>query len=287
MISLSSIRTLFTEAWRTAASEPTLLMPGIFISAIALFESSYAWTIFGTLPFETRSDTPIRSLLFLGTLIVTTTILRTLAESQIFIAAAARILRQPPLLTPSCRLKNALRYLVIEILCSSLILISAVLLFPILALKQPSILLSILAVISALIFIYAAILLSVLKHMLFGYGTLSSLTPRSAFNLSIRLLSRYLNPSIIFLLILTTVLSLFTFLQNLVILQGAFLYSRTAGLFIETLSYASVLLLGTFIALFSTTIWVHFFLLLTNRHREEKIEPIILREEIPETPPVA
>ncbi len=287
MISLSSIRTLFTEAWRTAASEPTLLVPGIFISAIALFESSYIWKIFGTFSFETLSDTPIRSLLFLSTLIVAIAILKTLAESQIFIAAAARILHQPSLLAPSRRLKNALRYLVIEIICSGFILISAILLFPILTLKQPSILLSILAVLSALVFIYVAILLSVLKHMLFGYGTLSSLTPRSALNLSIRLLSRYLNPSIIFLLILTAILSLFTFLQNLVILQGAFLYSRTAGLFIETLSYASVLLLGTFIALFSTTIWVHFFLLLTNRRREEKIEPIILREEIPETPPVA
>ena len=109
MISLSSIRTLFAEAWRTAASEPTLLVPGIFISAIALFESSYVWKIFGTFSFETLSDTPIRSLLFLSTLIVATAILKTLAESQIFISAAARILRQPSLLTPSRRLTNALR----------------------------------------------------------------------------------------------------------------------------------------------------------------------------------
>lgn len=287
MISLSSIRTLFTEAWRTAASEPTLLVPGIFISTIALLEQSYAWKILGTFSFETLSDTPIRSLLFLSTLIITTAILKTLAESQVFITAAARILRQPSLLAPSRRFKNALRYLGIEVICSGLILISAILLLPILTLKQPSIPLSILVVISALVFIYITLLLSILKHILFGYATLSALTPWSAFNLSIRLLSRYLNQSIIFLLVLTGILSLFTFLQNLVILQGAFLYSRTAGLFIETLSYASALLLGTFIVLFSTAIWVHFFLLLTNRRREEKTEPIVLREEIPETPPVA
>ncbi len=287
MISLSSIRTLFTEAWRTAASEPTLLVPGIFISAIALFEQSYVWKIFSNSSLEELSHTPIHSLAFLSTLIIATAIIKTLAESQIFIAAAARVLHQPSLLAPSCRFKNALRYLTIEIICSSFILISAVLLFPILTLKQPSILLSILAVISALVFIYIVLLLSILKHMLFGYGTLSSLTPLSAFNLSVRLLSRYLNQSIVFLLILTGILSLFTFLQNLVILQGAFLYSRAAGLFIETLSYTAALLLGTFIALFSTVIWVHFFLLLTNRRREERVEPIILHEEIPETPPVA
>ncbi len=287
MTSLSSIRTLFAEAWRTAASEPTLLVPGIFIAAIALFESSYAWKMIGSFSLETLSTVPLRSLIFLGVVIITTTLFKTLAESQIFTGAAARILHQPSLLSQSRRFKNALRYLVIEIICSSLILISACLLLPILAREQLSIIPSIFAGLSALIFIYVAILLSVLKHILFGYGVLSPLTYRSAFNLSIKLLSRYLNFSIIFLLILTGVLSLFTFLQNLVILQGAFLYGRAAGLFVEAFSYASALLLGTLIAIFSTTLWVHFFLVLTNKRREEKTDPVILREEVPETPPVA
>lgn len=278
---------LFVEAWRTAASEPILLVPGIFISAIALFESSYAWLILQELPLEVLTNAPSRSLAFLGAIIIATTLLKTLAESQLFTLAAAKVLRQSSLLSRSRRIRNALRYLIIEIVCSGFILLSALLLLPIFTIEHPSITLSILSAISALVFIYTAIVISVLKHILFGYGVLSPLSLPSALSLSIRIFSRYLNPSIAFLFIMIGALSLFTFLQNLVILQGAFLYSRSSGLFIETLSYASVLLLGTFIAIFSTTIWVHFFLLLTNRRREEKSEPIVLHEEIPETPPVA
>lgn len=286
MISFSNIQVLFVEAWRTAASEPILLVPGIFISAIALFESSYAWLILRELPIETPIGATIESIVFLSTIIIITTFLKTLAESQIFAMAAAKVLRQPSLLSRSRRIRNSLRYLTIEIICSGFILISAILLFPIFAIEHSSIALLILSAISALVFIYAAILISILKHILFGYGILSPLSFPSALSLSIRILSRYLNPSIIFLFIMIGVLSLFTFLQNLVILQGASLYSRSSGLFIETLSYASALLLGTFIAIFSTTIWVHFFLLLTNRRREEKSELIVLREEVPETPPI-
>lgn len=278
---------LFVEAWRTAASEPILLVPGIFISAIALFESSYAWLILQKLPLEALTNAPSRSLAFLGAIIITTTLLKTLAESQLFTLAAAKVLRQSSFLSRSRRIRNALRYLVIEIVCSGFILLSALLLLPIFTIEHPSITLSILSTISALVFIYTAIVISVLKHILFGYGVLSPLSLPSALSLSIRIFSRYLNPSIAFLFIMIGALSLFTFLQNLVILQGAFLYSRSSGLFIETLSYASALLLGTFIAIFSTTIWVHFFLLLTNRRREEKSEPIVLHEEVPETPPVA
>lgn len=278
---------LFVEAWRTAASEPILLVPGIFISAIALFESSYAWLILQELPLEVLTNAPSRSLAFLGAIIIATTLLKTLAESQLFTLAAAKVLRQSSLLSRSRRIRNALRYLIIEIVCSGFILLSALLLLPIFTIEHPSITLSILSAISALVFIYTAIVISVLKHILFGYGVLSPLSLPSALSLSIRIFSRYLNPSIAFLFIMIGALSLFTFLQNLVILQGAFLYSRSSGLFIETLSYASVLLLGTFIAIFSTTIWVHFFLLLTNRRREEKSEPIVLHEEVPETPPVA
>lgn len=288
MVSLANIRTLLVEAWRTAASEPLLLVPGIFVAAVTIFESSYAQEIFRHLSsIEDVTDIPAESLWFFGTLVIVTSLLKTIAESQIFITTAARLLQRSSFLTRSYRIRTTLRYLAIEILCSSLILLSTLFLFPLLTLEKPSLILSVLAILSALFFFNSVIMLSILKHILFGYCTLSPLTLLSAFKLSIRLLSRYLSFSIIFLLILTTALSLFTFLQNLVILQGAFLYSRTAGLFVEILSYAASLLLGTFIAIFFTTVWVHWFLLLTNKRKEEKNDPVIVQEEIPEVPPVA
>lgn len=287
MESLARIRNILGSSWRNASSEPSFLVPGLAISTLVLFESSYLSETLGNISIDSlSSDTPLSPMLLLITPILSVSLLKTLLESQLYLSVAAVVLRRPVLLEKTSRMKGALRYISIEI-CSSLFLCFSLIPLAITSeLKNLSPTTSLFAFLAFCFFGILLVATSLVKYILFGYALLSPLGFRSALRLSINLFARHQQLSVLFFLIVGILLSLFTFLQNLVMLQGAFLHRQTGTILIEVVSYTALLLLGTFVSLFFTVLWVHFFLFLTNRQSQEKVAPAITREEVFETPPV-
>lgn len=290
MTSFFRLRTILSRAWRNASSAPSLLVPGVAISITALFENSFFSKITENFSPDFSSLKPqFSSILFLLILILATSTLKTIIESQLYLSIAAKTLNRPALLSKIRRLRSVFRYISIEI-AFWFILFLALLPFAIISLFNDSgsfsEFITFVHFLALCFFGIIFILSSLVKRLFFGYSILSPLGFRSALSLSVKIFVRYQRFSIFFFLVVSIILSLFTFLQNLVMLQGAFLYKYMNALVIETGTYTAVLLLGTFIAIFFEALWVQYFLVLTNKQSEEAAPLVVIQEEVSEIPPL-
>lgn len=290
MPTASHIRTLLSEAWRASASEASFLIPGICVSLIALFESSYLFEIADHLPEKNTPTLSAGALIFFIVLLLSTTTLKTIAQSQLFIHIAAKLLKRSTLFSNRARFRGLIRYIAIEIFFTLPLLLATIPLALTLLSQStlPATLFTLLSFGSWFLFGICFVLIFILKRLMLGYILLSPLTFHSAFRLSLQIFFRYPSFSIFFFFITNILLSLFTFLQKLVILQGAFLEKKYAWPPIEILSYSSLLLLGTFMAILFETLWISYFLLLTNKRPEKEPirDPLILGKEITDIPPI-
>lgn len=282
MTSPFRLGTLFTEAWKTAATEPLLLVPGITLSLVTLFEESSLSALFDQATPQNILSLSANPIFFLITFLLITTTVKTLIQSQIFIIAAAKILNRPAWLTSTYRCWSALRYGFIE-LCFSIVLLIATLPISVLFFFKNN---TWLIYITCFLLLPLIPILFLLKRIWFGYSLLSKLSLRSAFQLAWHLLLRYQPFNLFALMAISVWFLLFTFLENLVILQGAFLFQVYPGTSALGISYGASLLLTTFLSILFEVVWVHFFLLLTNKQRKEAPEiSVILQKEVAEIPP--
>lgn len=280
------IRTLVYHTWRATYTNPSLLVFGLTMAILTLLINSILFPFLETLQDGSVPDIFQGTLSPISLFILPALLCKTFAASQVFILQASHFLRRPHLLAPRARLEGGLLYVGVEILHAFLLIcISYFLLIIPLSHFEPTSALSSLVVSVLLgIFFFAVLDTSIIKHLFLGYFLLSPLHLRSSLSLSIQLFVRYQYFSVLSFLFVLFFTLLFTILENLVMLQYAFVgqHSATSGVFV----YLVLLLVNTFIAVFTEVFWLNFFFALTNKHREAKDLIPLLRKEREEAAPI-
>lgn len=287
MMTAFRLRTLLIETWKTATSDTQLLVHGLTVGLVTLLENGVLFQFrevfiqsIESHSFSFGADT------WLVPFIFTCFLIKTVALSQIFLLAASTRLHRPAFRVPSRRFISALAYIGIEILTIFVILfVSLPAILPFLLDQDITIRPLIKNIALAWVFIMI-IFIYTLKRLLIGYFLLSSLNFRSSLNLSMKLFIRHQYPLLCSFFLIMTLILLFTFLENLVMLQGAFLVRLLPKLPYASFMYGILLLLNTFMVVFAETFWLHVFLLLTNKHQRSKVAPLLIREKAQSTPPV-
>lgn len=280
------IRTLVADTWHATYANPSLLVFGLFISVLAL--STHNLSFFQTELFQNGSfreiflSIPWPLILLLLTIFLT----QTLTLSQIFILSASDFFRRPNLLTLHTRFTKALTYTGAEILGTLPIIGASPLLFiPSLLHLDPIHPLSFLLIgISLGIFVAITLFTIILKRLTIGYLILSPLHLRSSIHLAVKILLRYRSFSILSFFLILMLTLLFTILENLVMLQSAFIGQYLSGIAPVVCVYTVLLLANTFMSVFMEVFWLHFFLTLTNKNKK-MVDPLpMLHEQLEEVP---
>ena len=294
MTVLSRLYTLISETWYTTYSAPVLLIPGLILALILTFEDSFFSPLEDILKRileeGTLSEMYLRPSFIILCIILCTALFKTIAMSQIFVTAASHIFHRPSLLSLTKRYRVAFLYTTIELLTLLVLLAASLPLFlPFLfrTNHQTGFILTILITITFTLLFVIIAALSTIKRLTLGYLILSPISFRTALDLSARLFIRHQCFSILAFLFITLSSLLFTFLQTLVMIQGAFLNQWwVTNILGTTLSYSAVVLMSTFWVVFLEVFWVHFFLTLTNKRREADTIPLFLPESTPDIPHV-
>ncbi len=280
------LRTLVADTWHSTCANPSLLVFGLLISILALYINSL---LFLQIDFQKGSSGKdvfsilTGPILFLTLLALLTQII---ASSQIFVFAASDYLRRPNLLTLRSRFIAALIYVGGEIASILPITVTLYLLFiPSLLHLEPTGLFSTYFTILALtIIIVIVFLVMTIKRLAFGYLTLSPLHFRSSVYLALKILLRYRSVSILSFFFLITLISLFTILENLVMLQSVFLRQYLPNIAPEVLIYTVLLLIHSFVSVFIEVFWLNFFLTLTRKNQKNSLPLPLPNKQLEDVP---
>lgn len=281
------VRTLIQKAWQTTYANPALLVSGLIISLLSIAHDTFLFPFSGILENEPLQDflrtLPPSFFFLIGTIFIG----KTFVSSQIFILSASDFFRKPRLLILRSRLTGALTYTAIETASLFLLTLTAYLLFtPLLHMRPESVPFSFLTNTSLSIFLLVTLCVTVIKRLTFGYVLLSPLRFPSSLHLSIKLFIRYRYFSATTFFSVLLIIILFTILENLVILQYAFIGRYLPDMLPEAFIFTALLFANTFISIFLEVFWLNFFLTVTNKNRKTK-EPIrLLRKEFEEVPSV-
>ncbi|MBP7811377.1 MAG: hypothetical protein KA054_00845 [Candidatus Moranbacteria bacterium] len=271
----SRIQTIAHHTWRAAYTNPSLLVSGLTAAILTLFTESILFSALGTSQ-EALSADSFRTLLSSVSLFVLLVLpVRAFASSQIFLLQSGDFFRRPDLLTPRTRFIGGCLYVATEILSTSVFLgilyfILSVPLFNSESTNTPSPL-------ATSILLGALFFITIIKRLTVGYLLLSPLRLRSSLTLSVRLFVRYRYFSMLAFFFVLFLTFLFTILENLVMLQYAFIGQHLvlSGVFV----YAVLLLANTLISILTEVFWLNFFLTLTNKSQKTTcLEPIIQKE---------
>ena len=287
-----SMTRILSQAWKATYSNPTLLVYGLAFSVVSLLLTN----IFSFFFAVTSSPAPVNisSLLPLINNWISVLLLflavccLTVIKSQIYILSAARQLNRNTLLTTNSRLKNTFVYLFIES-ATALIVFCCALPLLVFLFIQPDFITSIHFVTKFLLvssLLLLSITISIIKHLFVGYALLTPIRLQSAFGLALHLFLRYRQISLSFGILFLGLSLLFTFLQNLVILQGAFLLVHFQSLMAVGIAYIAILLLRTIGVLFFEILWIEFFLEVTQKRPLKQTLLSPSAKEALEIPPV-
>jgi hypothetical protein len=280
------IRTLLSDTWHTTYANPSLLVCGLIISLLVLWSFQFSF-----LETELLKNGPLKdtlSLLPLPLLLLFLLIFfaQAFASSQIFLLSAAEFLRRPNILTLRSRLIKAFAYVGVEILGTiPIIVVSPIIFIPTLLPLEPTHPLSLLATSFLFgIFFVVTLFTTILKRLTIGYLILSPLGLRSSLHLASQIFFRYRFFSILSFLLVLLLTLLFTILENLVMLQSAFIGQYLSGIAPGVLMYSVLLLANTFMSVFTEVFWLHFFLTLTNKNQKRKDPVPLLHKQLEEVP---
>ncbi len=280
------IRTLLSDTWHATYANPSFLVFGLIISLLVLW--SFQFSLPETKLLKNGSLKDVLSLFSLPLLLLFLLIFfaQAFASSQIFLLSAAEFLRRPNILTPRSRLIKAFTYIGVEILgMIPIIVVLPTLFIPTFFHLDPTSLPSLLATSFLFsIFFIVTLFTTILKRLTIGYLILSPLGLRSSLHIAFQVFFRYRFFSVLsfFLVLLLTLL--FTILENLVMLQSAFIGQYLSGIAPGVLMYSVLLLANTFMSVFTEVFWLHFFLTLTNKNQKVKDPLPLLHKQLEEVP---
>ncbi len=287
MRSSISIQTLVSQTWYATYANPRLLVFGLTIGILALFTESLLSPYSELLSDYLKKDalheiSPLFLLLILFTLLCST-----FFSSQIFILAASNSLHRQKLLLSRARILGSFIYVGVELLYVIMMILAASLLFllPLHNGGETNFLVMLASNFSFALFLIGIFAATIIKRLLLGYLILSPLHFRSSLQLSIKLFLRYRYFSILSLCIFLSFSILFTILENLVMLQSAFIPRYLLGIHSEVFTYSVLLLANTFMAIFLEVFWLNFFLALTNKKQKSAV-PLPLAQDTLEDMPL-
>ena len=263
---------------------PGLLASGLAVAILTLLTKSILFPAFGMSPEKLPTD-PFPALLSPASLfILLVLLLRAFASSQIFLLQAGDFFRRPDLLAPRARLTGGFLYVAADILLGSVFLGIPYFLLnvPLFGSETTRALSPLTTSILLGALFFAIFSATIIKRLAVGYLLLSPLHLRSSLILSVRLFLRYRYFSMLTFLSVLFFAFLFTILENLVMLQYAFIGQHLAisGVFV----YAVLLLANTLVSILTEVFWLNFFLALTNKSRKVARPTPLLQKELGEAP---